>query len=223
MLTAVLCPLGANPRPSTNWLTAQTCGLQPGPLPLAHPLRNIPVDVMPSELLPSSTCLTVGWFLFPTPPARLKVEVLPWATVISPVWYSILLTSWGRPCGWRGMRFLQENVTGPKLLRRILYTSWAQLNDALLVPENVLTFLSPLDACLGHASNLTFPLQVSVKRLGWAALSSALNEPHARAPMISFLPSGIIWVPVALPFAQTSEEGAVALMREVRFPIWQRM
>lgn len=149
--------------------------------------------------------------------------MLPWATVTSPVWCSILLTSWGRPCGWRGMRYLQENVTGPKLLRRILYTSRAQPTDALRVPENVLPFLSPLGACLGRASNLTFPLQVSVKRSGWAALSSALNEPHARAPTISFSPSGIIWVPVALLFAQTSEEGAVALMGEVRVPIWQRM
>lgn len=79
--------------------------------------------------------------------------------------------------------------------------------------ENLPSSLSPLAACAGHASNLTFPFQELAKKSGQAALSSTLNKPSAREPITpSLSPSGAVWVPSALPFPQALEEGAVALM-----------
>lgn len=132
----------------------------------------------------------------------------------------------GGPHQQRGMCFLWKNITGPKLVKRILLPSWVFPNGPLLLPGTHLTLLSPLGAWDRPSLKLTFPPSPRVGckvRMGSFVLNS--NKPPARALMSSFSPSGTVCVPATLPFAQTSEEGAVALMwklgsqsgRECRF------
>lgn len=124
--------------------------------------------------------------------------LLPWATVMSLVrcFHSADVTGWATwtkgfelPTG-RHPRFQTAQVDPVHLVGTTKQSSSC--------PRK--TSPSLHSGC--HASNPAFSLLVLVERSGWVALPSALNEPHTRVP-ISFSPSGRVWVPVALPFAQS--------------------
>lgn len=141
--------------------------------------------------------------------------MLPWATVMSPArcFHSADVTGWAT-----GM---EGDVLSPGKHHRSQTAEEeptdlaATLKSPSSSPRNLFTLLSPLDACDRQSLKPDFPSPSVGSKVRMSSFALSSNKAHARAPMISFSPSGTVWVPAILPFAQTSEEGAVALMRKL--------